>query len=270
MNPGGIEESLPGIEVREPAFGLPAVWIAERDRERAELLGFTVVEPSAVLSTHLQEILRRNADKILGRQDTRKLVENLKKEYPGGRGRATAGRHSYRDGAEGAPEPPPRRDPGPGPGTILESLVDYARVTKNVDVLTEYVRHSLSETIARLYRDVHGMIHAIAIDPQLEQVITAALQNQRDTSPSLGLSPATVAQLHESLEQNIAAARRPGGPARDPLRRHRSSVLLPVDPYLVPDRVGAVVHRAAAGDGGRIHRQTRGARCGLRNSWPVR
>jgi flagellar biosynthesis protein FlhA len=206
MNPGGIEESLPGIEVREPAFGLAAVWIAERDRERAELLGFTVVEPSAVLSTHLQEILRRNADKILGRQDTRKLVENLKKEYPAvveelqpdvlpiGTVQKVL-QNLLREGI-------PVRDLA----TILESLVDYARVTKNVDVLTEYVRHSLSETIARLYRDVHGMIHAIAIDPQLEQVITAALQNQRDTSPSLGLSPATVAQLHESLEQNIAAA----------------------------------------------------------------
>jgi flagellar biosynthesis protein FlhA len=206
MNPGGIEESLPGIEVREPAFGLSAVWIAERDRERAELLGFTVVEPSAVLSTHLQEILRRNADKILGRQDTRKLVENLKKEYPAvveelqpdvipiGTVQKVL-QNLLREGI-------PVRDLA----TILESLVDYARVTKNVDVLTEYVRHSLSETIARLYRDVHGMIHAIAIDPQLEQVITAALQNQRDTSPSLGLSPATVAQLHESLEQNIAAA----------------------------------------------------------------
>jgi flagellar biosynthesis protein FlhA len=206
MNPGSIEESLPGIEVREPAFGLTAVWIAERDRERAELLGFTVVEPSAVLSTHLQEILRRNADKILGRQDTRKLIENLKKEYPAvveelqpdvipiGTVQKVL-QNLLREGI-------PVRDLA----TILESLVDYARVTKNVDVLTEYVRHSLSETIARLYRDVHGMIHAVAIDPQLEQVITAALQNQRDTSPSLGLSPATVAQLHESLEQNIAAA----------------------------------------------------------------
>ena len=170
------------------------------------MLGFTVVEPSAVLSTHLQEILRRNADKILGRQDTRKLVENLKKEYPAvveelqpdvipiGTVQKVL-QNLLREGI-------PVRDLA----TILESLVDYARVTKNVDVLTEYVRHSLSETIARLYRDGHGMIHAIAIDPQLEQVITAALQNQRDTSPSLGLSPATVAQLHESLEQNIAAA----------------------------------------------------------------
>jgi len=206
MNPGGIEETLPGIEVREPAFGLSAVWIADRDRERAELMGFTVVEPSAVLSTHLQEILRKNADKILGRQDTRKLVENLKKEYPAvvdelqpdvvpiGTVQKVL-QNLLREGI-------PVRDLA----TILESLVDYARVTKNVDVLTEYVRHSLSETIARLYRDVNAVIHAIAIDPRLEQTITAALQNQRDTSPSLGLSPATIAELHTSLEENIALA----------------------------------------------------------------
>ena len=206
MNPGGIEETLPGIEVREPAFGINAVWIPERDRERAELVGFTVVEPSAVLSTHLQEILRRNADKILGRQDTRKLIENLKKEYPAvveelqpdvlpiGTVQKVL-QNLLREGI-------PVRDLA----TILESLVDYSRVTKNVDVLTEYVRHSLSETIARLYRDERSTIRAIAMDPRIEQEITTALQSQRDTSPSLGLSPATIAQLHASLTANIEVA----------------------------------------------------------------
>ncbi len=77
MNPGTADGALAGLEVREPAFGLPAVWISSTDREHAELCGYTVVEPSAVLSTHLQEVLRRNADRILGRQDTTKLIENL-------------------------------------------------------------------------------------------------------------------------------------------------------------------------------------------------
>jgi flagellar biosynthesis protein FlhA len=94
--------------------------------------------------------------------------------------------------------------------TILEALADYARVTKNVDVLTEYVRHSLSETIARLYADARGMVHAIAMDPRLEQTITAALQNQRETSPSLGLSPRTIQSIHVSLTENIEASRSAG------------------------------------------------------------
>jgi flagellar biosynthesis protein FlhA len=206
MNPGVADESLQGIAVREPAFGLPAVWVADRDREQAELLGFTVVEPSAVLSTHLQEVLRRNADKILGRQDTKKLVENLKREYPAvveelqpdlvpiGTVQKVL-QNLLREGI-------PARDLA----AILEALVDYAKVTKNVDVLTEYVRHSLAETIARLYRDARGVIRGIAMDPRLEQVLTTALQNQREGSPSLGLPPAVIASIHASLTAGIAAA----------------------------------------------------------------
>jgi flagellar biosynthesis protein FlhA len=85
-----------------------------------------------------------------------------------------------------------------------------SRVTKNVDVLTEYVRHSLSETIARLYADAKGMIHAIAMDPRLEQTITSALQNQREASPSLGLSPQAIQSIHGSLTRNIEALRSHG------------------------------------------------------------
>jgi flagellar biosynthesis protein FlhA len=206
MNPGTAEEKIEGIQITEPAFGLPAVWVAPRDKERAELSGYTVVEPSAVLATFLQEILRRNADKILGRQDTKKLIENLKKEYP-----AVV--------EELTPELVPtgtvqkvlqnllkERIPIRDMVTILESLVDYAKVTKNVDVLTEYVRHSLSETIARLYRDPKGVIRGIALDPRLEQLITGALQNQRESSPSLGLSPATIRAIHDNMEANLEAA----------------------------------------------------------------
>ncbi len=207
MNPGTADGALTGTEVREPAFGLPAVWINVTDREHAELLGYTVVEPSAVLSTHVQEVLRKNADKILGRQDTKKLMENLKKDYPAVVEELTVDllptgtiqkvlQNLLREGI-------PVRDLV----TILEALADYARVTKNVDVLTEYVRHALSETIARLYGDVKGVVHAIAMDPRLEQMVTAALQNQRENSPSLGLSPQTIQSIHASLTANSELCR---------------------------------------------------------------
>jgi flagellar biosynthesis protein FlhA len=206
LNPGVAKEKLNGLQVKEPAFGLPAVWISGNDRDRAELAGYTVVEPSAVISTHLQEILRRNADKILGRQDTKKLIENLKKEYPAVVEELTPEllpigttqkvlQNLLKEGI-------PIRDLA----TILEALVDYARVTKNVDVLTEYVRHSLSETIARLYRDSHGVIHGIAMDPRLDQLLTNALQNQRESSPSLGFSPAIVKAINDSLSDSIDLA----------------------------------------------------------------
>jgi len=206
MSAGTTAEALEGVQVREPAFNLPAIWVPDHERQRAEMLGYTVVEPSSVLSTHLQELLRRNADRILGRQDTRKLVENLKKDYPAIVDELTPEllptgtiqkvlQNLLREGI-------PVRDLV----TILESLIDYARVTKNVDVLTEYVRHSLSDTIARIYRDVRGIIHAIAMDPRLEQTMTASLQNQRESSPSLGLAPQTVQGIHDSLARNVEAA----------------------------------------------------------------
>ncbi len=206
MSAGTTAEVLDGVQVREPAFNLPAVWVPDNERQRAEMLGYTVVEPSSVLSTHLQELLRRNADRILGRQDTRKLIENLKKDYPAIVDELTPEllptgtiqkvlQNLLREGI-------PVRDLV----TILEGLIDYARVTKNVDVLTEYVRHSLSDTIARIHRDVRGIIHAIAMDPRLEQSLTASLQNQRESSPSLGLAPQTVQGIHDSLSRNVEAA----------------------------------------------------------------
>jgi flagellar biosynthesis protein FlhA len=186
------------------------VWVTEHERQHAELAGYTIVEPSSVISTHLQEVIRRNADRILGRQDTKKLIENLKKESPAVVEELTPEtlpigtiqkvlQSLLREGI-------PIRDLG----AILESLVDYARVTKNVDVLTEYVRHSLSETIARLHRDSHGVMHAIAMGPELEHALTNALQNQRESGPSLGLSPSTIRVIHESLTANIEVASHAG------------------------------------------------------------
>ncbi len=206
MNPGAAAESVHGIPAKEPAFGLPALWIAPHDRETAELSGYTVVDPAAVLSTHLQEVLRRNCDKILGRQETKKLIDNLKKDYPAvveeinpetlpfGTIQKVL-QNLLREGI-------PIRDLV----TILEALTDYSKVTKNVDVLTEYVRHSLSETIARMYKDARGVVHAIAMGPRLEQLITNALQNQRESSPSLGLAPETIEAIHKSMAANLETA----------------------------------------------------------------
>jgi flagellar biosynthesis protein FlhA len=206
MNPGFAGPELHGVAAKEPAFGLSALWINTNEREHAELAGYTVVEPAAVLSTHLQEVLRRNCDKILGRQETKKLIENLKKDYP-----AIVEEISPDSLPFGTiqkvlqnllKEGIPIRDLV----SILESLSDYSKVTKNVDVLTEYVRHSLSETISRMYKDSKGVLHAIAMDPKLEQLITTALQNQRENSPSLGLAPEIIDGIQRSLTQNLEAA----------------------------------------------------------------
>ncbi len=206
MNSGLATGELEGLATKDPAFGHSAVWVGSSEREHAEIQGYTVVEPVAVLSTHLQEELKRNADKILGRQDTKQLLDNLKKDYPAVIEELTNDllptgsiqkvlQNLLREGI-------PIRDLA----VIIESLVDYAKVTKNVDVLTEYVRHSLSETIARLYQDSNNIIHAISVDPELEDVISDALKKNRETSTSLGLSPMIINSINKNLSAAVEAA----------------------------------------------------------------
>jgi len=205
MNPGTAEGDISGIKVTEPVFGLPATWIPYHDRENAEIIGYTVVESATVLTTHLTELLRRNADKLLTRQDVKNLVDNLKQDYPALIEEATPDRlpigvlqkvlqNLLSEGL-------PIRDLA----IIIESLLEYFTVTKNVDVLTEYVRHNLSETIKRLYEDQNGIIHAIAIDPYLEDEMTKALQggNPNAISPTLGLSPEKLNGIVNSLNDVI-------------------------------------------------------------------
>lgn len=203
MDPGHVERQVEGLEALEPAFGLPAVWISTDKRHEAELAGYTVVEPSAVLATHLMELIRRNADKLLGRQEVKQLLDNLKKEYPAVVEELVPDQLSI-----GAiqkvlqnllREKLPIRDLV----TILETLADYAGVTKNIEVLTEYVRFSLSDTIAKLYQDDHGIIHAITVDPKIEQLITSTLQKQKQINNSnLGLSPVVIRQIYQSVSFN--------------------------------------------------------------------
>lgn len=204
MNPGTADGDLQGMRVTEPVFGLPAVWVTFAERENTEILGYTVVEPEAVLSTHLTELLRHNSYKLLDRQSVRQLLDTTKKEYPALVDEASSDalpvgilqkvlQNLLREGI-------PIRDLP----LILESLLDYVGVTKNVEVLTEYIRHSLSDTIRRLYQDTNGVIHGISLDPQIENLFTAALQNNAQAvSPTLGLSPDLLNRLQHSITNAI-------------------------------------------------------------------
>lgn len=200
MNPGGISEPLQGILTRDPAFGLESYWITADEKDRAEMLGYTVVDAISVLSTNLQETLKKNFDKILTRQAVKQLLDNLKKDYP-----AVV--------EEIQPDTLPLGTiqkilqnllkeliPIKDLVQIIESLIDYSKVTKNIDVLTEYVRHSLGNTIANMYKDSNGVIHAASIGQGLEQFITRSLQNQKESVQTLGLTPQMLADIKASLE----------------------------------------------------------------------
>ncbi|MGK9477067.1 flagellar biosynthesis protein FlhA [Melioribacter sp. OK-6-Me] len=203
MNPGVTEEELSGIPTNDPAFGLPSYWITHEEKEKAEMLGYTVVDAISVLATHLQESLKRNFDKILSRQEVKQLLENLKKEYPAvvedinpdilNLGMIQKVLQNLLK--EGIPIKDFVR--------ILEALIDYSKITKNIDVLTEYVRHSIGDTIASLYKDSNGVIHAVALGENLEMMITKSLQAQKDNIITLGLSTEVLRELNIRIQQEI-------------------------------------------------------------------
>jgi len=203
MNPGNVQDTLSGIPTKDPAFNLLSYWITEEEKDKAELLEFTVVDSISVLSTHLQETLKKNFDKILTRQAVKQLLENLKKEYPAviediNQDVLTLGtiqkvlQNLLREFI-------PIKDLV----QILEALVDYSKVTKNVDVLTEYVRHTIGDTIANLYKDHNNIIRAVALGDQLETLITKSLQNQKEAVQSLGLSPVFLKEINSDIQISL-------------------------------------------------------------------
>jgi flagellar biosynthesis protein FlhA len=199
MNPGTISETVNGLPTTDPAFGLQSYWISVDEKEKADMLGFTVVDCISVITTHLQEVLKRNFEKILTRQDVKQLLENIKKEYsavveeinPDVLNLGTIQKVLQNLLKENIPIKDFVQ--------ILEALIDYSKTTKNVDVLTEYVRHTIGETIANIYRDHNGLIHAVALSETLEGSITKSLQAQKDNIVTLGLHPAVLRELNNQL-----------------------------------------------------------------------
>ncbi len=200
MNPGGAEEEIEGIPTQDPAFHLPAHWVNDEEKGKAEMLGYTVVDALSVISTHLQETLKMNFDKILTRQAVKQLLENLKKEYPAVVEEinqdvlplGTIQKVLQNLLKEGIPIKDLVQ--------IIESLIDYSKASKNVDVLTEYVRHSLSDVIANLYRDNNNVIHAVTIGDKMERSIVESITEQKGNVQSLGLHPTLMEKLFERLE----------------------------------------------------------------------
>ncbi len=201
MNSGLIDESPDGIPTNDPAFSLPAVWVNKEEKEKAEILGYTVVDAISVLTTHLQETLKKNFDKILTRQSVKQLLENLKKEY-----------NAVVDDIN--PEILPLGTiqkvlqnllkeyiPIKDLVQILEALIDYSKVTKNVDVLTEYARHAVGDIIANIYKDQNNIIHAAAMGDKLEKHIVNSIKEQKDAIQTLGLNPGLLNKLKINLAQ---------------------------------------------------------------------
>jgi flagellar biosynthesis protein FlhA len=183
MGGGRGVEGLQGDETREPAFGLPALWIAPADRERAEMMGYTVVDPETVLITHVSEVVKRYAPVLLTRQDVQRLLDSLAQDHP----RVVeelVPHHLTIGGVQKVlqnllREEVPIRDLL----TIIETLADHAPQTKSTDELTEYVRQALCRTITSSYSTAEGIIPLMTVDPQIEKLIRDSVQEGTALDP---------------------------------------------------------------------------------------
>lgn len=203
MNPGYVEEEITGIPTFEPSFHLPAIWITEGQRERAESLGYTVVDPPSIIATHLTEVIRQHIAELLTRQDVKNLVDNLKENnsalveelIPKLLGLGEIQKVLQNLLSEGISI----RDLL----TIFETLADHAATTRDTDVLTEYVRQSLKRAISNKYFPANETTSVITLDPKVEQDIMASVK-QTEQGAYLTLDPEKTRAIMASLETEIA------------------------------------------------------------------
>ena len=202
MNPGTTERELDGIKTTEPTFGLPAVWIPSNKKQEAQMAGFTVVDPATVITTHIKETIKRHAPELLGRQETQALLDKFKETNPKvveelipnllplGKVQKVLQnllkeKISIRDLR-----------------TILEQLSDYASLTQDADVLTEYVRQSLARPITKQYQSTDGTLSVLTLDRGIEDIIEGSIQKS-ETSAYLALEPNTAEKFLTKLRSMI-------------------------------------------------------------------
>lgn len=198
MNPGYVEEEITGIPTFEPSFHLPAIWITEGQRERAESMGYTVVDPPSIIATHLTEIIRQYIAELLTRQDVQNLISNIKETnpslvdelYPKLLGIGEIQKVLQNLLKEGISI----RDLL----TIFETLADYASTTRDTDILTEYVRQSLKRAISSKFFPANETTSVVTLDPKLEQEIMGSVK-QTETGAYLTLDPEKTKAIMKSV-----------------------------------------------------------------------
>ena len=202
MNPGYVEEEITGIPTFEPSFHLPAIWITESQRERAESLGYTVVDPPSIIATHLTEVIRQHIAELLTRQDVQNLINNIKDNnttlidelVPKLMGVGEIQKVLQNLLEEGISI----RDLV----TIFETLADHAAVTRDPDILTEYVRQALKRAISSKYFPVGEVTNVVTVDPSIEQEIMNSVKNTEQGS-YLSLDPERSKKIIESLGNEL-------------------------------------------------------------------
>ncbi len=208
INPGGVSEELPGERTVDPTFGLPAVWISEENRERATRAGYTVVDPPAIIATHLTEIIKKHASEILGRQEVQSIMDALRKDYPAVIDEAAkvCSLGEVQKVLQGLlKEQVSIRNTV----VILETLADFRPITSDISILVEKVRQALGRQICLQYADENKVLHVLTIEPQLAQKI---IESRVDTvnGPMAALEPAEQRAWIRSLIQSVTTAQQNG------------------------------------------------------------
>ena len=204
MNPGTIEKEIDGIQTTEPTFGLPAVWITTSDKQKAQMAGYTVVDPSTVITTHIKETIKRHASELLGRQETQALIDKFKESNPKvieelipdvlSLGKVQKVLQNL------LKEQISIRDLR----TILEQLADYGPSTQDTDILTEYVRQAMARPITKQFQSADGSLSVVTLDRQVEELIQSSIQRTEVTS-FLALEPTVAEKLLVKLQEAVEA-----------------------------------------------------------------
>ncbi|WP_046215375.1 flagellar biosynthesis protein FlhA [Paenibacillus wulumuqiensis] len=202
MSPGFDDDSITGIETLEPAFGLPALWIDELTKDRAELSGYTVVDPPSVVATHLTELIKKHSHELLGRQETRSLVDNLRENYPVLVDELIPSILSVGDVQKVLVKLLKEKISIRDMVTIFETLADYGAYTKDPDVLTEYVRQSLSRQITQQFTSQGETLRVITVGPNLEKKIAESVQ-QSEQGTYLALDPVSTQSMYQKINEQV-------------------------------------------------------------------
>jgi flagellar biosynthesis protein FlhA len=198
MDPGIVSNPVEGIATTEPVFGLPALWITESQRDEAEIAGYTVVDPPSVLATHLTEVIKSHAYELLGRQEVQSLINNIKEDYNVVVAELIPGLMTIGEIQKVLAGLLKENIPIRNLVTILETLADYAPMTKDPEMLIEFVRQSLSRQITKMVQSEDGIVRVITLDPHLEQVLMKVQQDAKE-SPGYSLDPRLVQRVYDKL-----------------------------------------------------------------------
>jgi flagellar biosynthesis protein FlhA len=202
MNSGMVVEEIEGIETTEPAFDLPALWISEEQKEEAEIAGYTVVDPPSVIATHLTELIKDHAHELLGRQEVKELIDNIREDYSAVVEELIPDLMSIGEIQKVLQNLLNEGVPVKDLVTILETLADQAINTKDTDILTEYVRQALSRQISEIYKDENDNINVLTLDPELEEIISNSIEHTEQGS-YVTIEPDIAQQLFNNLSQQL-------------------------------------------------------------------